>query len=261
MKKLFPVILFVLITAVGYKLLSAGTLSPVSFAAISGALMIGMAFLRPKNAVTAKVNPETITDALGEYAKDAFSDDSKESALFHSAVKDFTANMPKAAIAKLEKLAPQCRDDVERYAIAIICALAYIKLNKYENAILEYNRAVVIHPTSKLAYTIGTNYQRMGELKKARESYDFALDLDPSNIEARASMATAFVASRKYEQALEQAEMALEMDENFSSALATCAICYGITGNDTLYHDYTQRAVQNGYSEEKIRNTVKALKK
>lgn len=261
MKKLFPVILFVLITAVGYKLLSAGTLSPVSFAAISGALMIGMAFLRPKNAITSKVNPETISNALGEYAKDAFSDDSKESGLFHSAVKDFTTNMPKAAIAKLEKLRSECRDDVERYAVAIVSALAYINMNKYENAILEYNRAIVLHPNSDLAHTIGSCQQRIGELKKARESYDFALELDPSNIKARASMATAWVASRKYDQALEQAEMALELDENFASALATAAICYGITGNDTLYHDYTQRAVQNGYNEEKIRSTVKALKK
>lgn len=261
MKKLVPIILFILVTAVGYRLLSAGTLSPVAFAAISGALMIGMAFLRPKNAVTAKANPEAISNALGEFARDAFTDDSKESALFRSAVKDFSANMPKAAIGKLNKLAPQCRDDVERYAVAMVSALAYINQNKYENAILEYNRAVVIHPTSDLALTIGSCQQRMGELRKARDSYDFALELDPENVKARSAMATAWVASRKFENALEHAELALELDENNASALATAAICHGIQDETMLYKHYTEKAVAAGYSETKIKDTVKALKK
>lgn len=259
--KLLPIVAFILVTAVGYKLLTAGTLSPVAFAAISGALMIGMAFLRPKNAITAKTNPQAITDALGEYAKDAFTDDSKESAAYRSAIKDFTSNMPKAAVAKLEKLRSQCRDDVERYAVAIVSALAYINQNKYENAILEYNRAVVIHPTSELALTIGSCQQRIGELKKARDSYDFALELDPNNVKARSAMATAWVASRKFENALEHAELALELDDTNSSALATAAICHGVLGNDLMSSHYADKAERYGYNRQKINDTIKALKR
>ena len=134
--KMFPLLVFIAVTVFGYKMVSAGTLSPVAFAAISGAIMIGMAFLRPKNAITSKQNPEAITNALGEYAKDAFSDDSKERTAFRAACKDFLANMPKAAVAKLEKLRGECRNDVERYAVAMVSALAYINQKKYERAIL-----------------------------------------------------------------------------------------------------------------------------
>lgn len=264
MKKLpsiLPILAFVAVTAVGYKLLSAGTLTPVGFAAVSGALMIGMAFLRPKNAVTAKVNPEVITNALGEFGKDAFTDDSKESAAFQSAVKDFSGNMPKAAVAKLDKLRDQCRSDKERYAVAIISALAYINQNKFEAAILEYNRAVVLHPTSDLAVTIGSLQQRIGELKKARDSYEFALELDPQNVKARSAMATAWVASRKFGNALDEAELALELDDTNSSALATAAICHGILGHTEESNYYMAKAEHYGYSRKKMEDTIKALSK
>ena len=261
MKKMLPLIIFLLVSTFGYKMVTAGTLSPVAFAAISGGVMISMAFLRPKNAITAKQNPEVITNALGEFAKDAFADDSNESAAFRSATKDFLANMPKAAIAKLDKLRDECRDDVERYAVAIVSALAYINMNKYESAILEYNRAVVLHPTSDLALTIGSCQQRIGELKKARDSYEFALELDPQNVKARSAMATAWVASRKFNQALEHAEMALELDDTNSSALATAAICHGILGNSEESSYYTARAEHYGYNRKKIEDTVKALRK
>ena len=259
--KMLPLIVFIAVTAFGYKMVSTGTLSPVAFAAISGAIMIGMAFLRPKNAITSKQNPESITNALGEYAKDAFSDDSKESTAFRAACKDFLANMPKAAVAKLEKLRGECRNDVERYAVAMVSALAYINQNKYESAILEYNRAVVLHPTSDLAVTIGSCQQRIGELKKARDSYEFALELDSQNVKARSALATAWVASRKFDRALEHAELALELDDTNSSALATSAICHGIMGNDEEYFHFLSKAEHYGYNRQKIEDTVKALKK
>lgn len=261
MKKLLPLIVFAAVTVFGYKMVSAGTLTPVAFVALSGAIMIGMAFLRPKNAITAKKNPQVITDALGEFGKDAFNDDSKESAAFRAACKDFLGNMPKAAVAKLDKLRPDCRNDAERYAVAMVAALAYINQNKYESAILEYNRAVVINPTSDLALTIGSCQQRIGELRKARDSYEFALELDPQNIKARSALATAWVASRKFDNALEHAELALELDDTNASALATAAICYGILGDDEEYADYTAKAERYGYSRQKIEDTVKALKK
>lgn len=261
MKKMFPLIVFILVTVFGYKMVSAGTLSPIAFAAISGAIMIGMAFMRPKNAITSKQNPEAITNALGDFAKDAFTDDSTQSAAFRAACKDFLGNLPKAAVAKLEKLRGECRDDVERYAVAMVSALAYITQNKYESAILEYNRAVVINPTSDLALTIGSCQQRIGELRKARDSYEFALELDPENVKARSAMATAWVASRKFDKALEHAELALELDNTNSSALATAAICYGIMGDEEQYSYYLAKATHYGYSRQKIEDTVKALKK
>lgn len=263
MKKNFlffiPVLIFLLFTLVGNRLFLSGTISPNALIFIIPVIVLVMILVRPKKSA-GKPIIDIFENVMGDFAADAFSDDSKLSGMFQSALKDYSGNMPKAAINKLTKLAPQCRTDEEKYAVAMASALSYEAIQKYEDAIREYNKAVVIHPTSKLAHSIGSLYQRIGELKKARDSYEFALELDPANIEARSSMATAWVASRKYENALEHAMLALEQDENHASALATAAICYGIEDDSVNYRHYTERAVAAGYKEEKIKETVKALK-
>lgn len=255
-----PILIFLLVSLLGNRLIASGILTPQIMVFMVPIVSVMLIMFRPK-----KQNTKPITDVfdkvMGDFAANAFSDDEKLSARFQSALKDYSGNMPKSAINKLTKLESSCRTDEEKYAVSMALALAYTTVQKYEDAIRAYNRAVVIHPTSQLAQTIGSLQQRMGELKKARDSYDFALELDPGNLEAHSSMATAWVASRKYDKALEHAMMALETNPNHASSLATAAICYGLTGEDELYAIYTDRAEKNGYSRKKIEETVKALKK
>ena len=257
---IIPLLIFMVVSMFGNRLIASGVLNAQTMIFVVPVIALILMVFRPKQKA-AKPIGDVLDKVMGDFAVNAFSDDSKISSAFHSALKDYSGNMPKSAINKLTKLAPQCRTEEEKYAVAMASALAYVAVQKYDEAIREYNRAVVIHPTSELALSIGSLQQRMGELKKARESYDFALDLDPNNIEARSSMATAWVASRKYENALEHSLMVLELDENHPSALATTAICYGLTGETDLYHEYTDKAESNGYSRKKIEDTVKALKK
>lgn len=264
MKKNFmffiPVLIFLVFTVLANRMMASGALNPQMLIFVVPVVALVMMLVRPK-----KSEKKPVTDifekVMGDYAVNAFSDDSKLSKTFQTALNDYSGNMPKAAISKLTKLAPQCRTDEEKYAVAMASALCYEATQKYEEALREYNKAVVLHPTTELAHSIGALYQRIGELKKARDSYEFALELNPGNIEARSSMATAWVASRKYENALEHAMMALEMDENHASSLATAAICYGLTNENALYAEYTDKAEANGYNRKKIEDTVKALKK
>ena len=202
-----------------------------------------------------------IEEALGEFARDAFTDDSKLSKDFQTAVTNFQGNMPKAALAKLDKLAPQCRSDAETYAVSIVTAMVCRKLDDYRRAIVEYNRAIVLHPTSDIAMNIGSCHQRRGELKKARDSYEFAMELDPKNVAAMSALATAWVADEKYDRALECAEMVLELEDTNASALATCAICHGLMNHPQRMADFTESAVRAGYSRKKIEETIDALKK
>lgn len=264
MKKNFlffvPVLIFLVFTLLGNRLFMSGAVDPKTLIFIVPVIALVLMLVRPKKAPKKPIT-DVFEKVMGDFAADAFSDNEQLSAKFRSALTDYSGNMPKSAASKLTKLAPQCRTEEEKYAVAMASALCHVANQKYEDAIREYNRAVVIHPTSELAQTIGSLQQRMGELKKARESYDFALELDPNNIEARSSMATAWVASRKYENALEHAMIALEVDPHNASSLATAAICYGLTGEDALYTEYTDKAEVNGYSRKKIEDTVKALKK
>ena len=259
MKKILPTVLMLAIMFAGYKMMTAGVISPIVLIGMTMAMMLCFLFIRPsaKNAAS----PEAILEALGEFGKDAFSDDSQLSKDFQTAVANFLGNMPKAALAKLEKIKPQCRTDAEKYAVAMLCATIQCKLNEFSRAIPEYNQAVVLHPTSEVALSIGSCQQRIGELRKARGSYEFALELDPNNVQAMSALATAWVADRKYENALDYAEMALEHAPDNASALATCAICHGLLGNQEESAEFTEKAVREGYNRQKITDTIKALKK
>ena len=260
MKKLLPVIALVAVLFFGYKMLAAGTLSPVALIAISIGITLAFSAMRPKNNGPA-VTPDAILELLGDFGKDAFSDESQESKEFQTIVAHLLANMPKAALAKLEKLAPKCRNNQETYAVALLTAYVCTKLDDYKRAIHEYNRAIVLNPTSDVAMKIGSAHQRLGQLKKARDSYEFAIELDPTNIPAMSALATAWVADGKYDDALDYAEEVLKLDETNSSALATCAICHGLLNHPQRCEDYTEMAVREGYSRKKIEETIKALKK
>lgn len=257
---LIPVLIFLVATMIGSRLFASGNISPQMLVLISVIIMGVMLLIRPKSS-----KPKPISGVeqkvRGEFAKDAFADDAQLNAKFQAALKDYSGNCPKAAISKLTKLAPLCRNDQETYAVSMAAAMCYCQVDKYRDAAREYTRALGLHSTSELAVTLGSCYQRLGQLEDALDTYEFALDLDPANLEARSILATAHVANGDYDTALEQALLALKQDEKHASSLATAAICYGLQNDALMQKHYTELAVENGYNQKKITDTISALKK
>ena len=263
MKKLsflFPVLIFLLFMTLGNKIFTTGKVSPSTLVIIVVVAMVMVSMMKPK-AKAGKPASNIEQKARGEFAKDAFADDPKLEAMFQAAIKDYNGSMPKAALAKLTKLAPLCTGEKEIYAVSMATGQVQMVLGKPIPAVREYTRALGLHPTPQGAIDLGSCHQRLGNLDKARDSYEFALDLDPENLEARAMLATAYVADGNYHLALEHAETILAKNENHASALATAAICCGLTGDPVMSKHYTTLAVDNGYSKKKIEETISALKK
>ena len=252
-----PVLLLLLFMNVSSSMLASGTVNPAVLALLPILLLL---FLKPKKK-GAKPASELEKKARGEFAQDAFSEDPKLGALFLAAIKDINGNMPKAALKKFEKLAEQCTGDKEKYAVAMATAQCHMIVGKPLPAIREYTRALNIHPTAEVAMELGSCHQRLGNLEKARDSYEFALDLDEDNLEALARIATTYVADHDFETALEYANRIIDADENHASALATAAICHGVLGDSVMCAYYTNQAVDNGYSKKKIEETVAVLRK
>lgn len=257
---LIPIVMILLFSLVGTRLFAAGSINPTILIIVM-AVILGIGLLAKPKAAPPKPVTDVEQKVRGEFAKDAFSDDAQLNAKFQAALKDYSANCPKAAYSKLTKLAPLCRNDEETYAVAVATALCCLSQQNYSEAIHQYTKASVLHPTSELAVSIGSCHQRMGNLDLAQDSYEFALDMDAGNIEARSTLATAYVADGDYDTALQQAMLVLEQDEKHASALATAAICYGMQNDSVMQRHYTALAVENGYSEKKITDTVSALKK
>lgn len=256
---LIPIVMFLLMTLLGNRLVAGGKLGPSSIGILAIFFIVLLLVFKRKNNST-KSTEAVAAEFLDDYATDAFAGDEALKAKFYAALTDFGKNMPKSALNKLEKLEPLCTEKKDKYALALALAKTNFQLQKFPRAIREYNKAVVIHPTCAVASTIGDCYQRLGELKKAQDSYEFAIDLDPKNPDPCSRLATTYVADWDYETALDYAEHALTLDENYASALATAAICHGMLGNDLLRKSYTDKAVANGYSEKKITGTIEALK-
>ncbi len=263
MKKLLyfvPVLIFLLFSLIGTRFLAAGGTNPLMMILPLGVAMLLLALMKPKSK-GARPATDLEKKSRGEFAQDAFADDPKLGSMFQAAMKDYNGNMPKAALSKLTKLASLCTGEKEIYAVAMATAQCHMIVGKPLPAIGEYTKALTIHPTAEVAMELGSCHQRLGNLDKARDSYEFALDLDADNLEARSRIATTYVADHEFATALEYANMVLDKDEHHASSLATAAICHGLLNNPVLCKYYTDEAVAHGYSKNKIEETISTLKK
>lgn len=255
-----PILVIGVIMLLMNKLMASGAVTPTTMIVIAAAAFLLTLLIRPKK-TAGKAAPDSSLALLGDYSKEAFAHNKVLSKQFQSAVSDYIQGMPKAATGKLEKLRDQCASDVDVYAVSVALGMVKTTVGDFEGAIQLYNKAVIIHPTAELADAIGCAYQRIGELEKAMDSYEFALDLDPNAIAIRAKMATAYVGDGQFEAAIDQAQQVLDLQPDNASALATIAICHGVLDHTSLYEGYTAKAAEAGYSEQKITTTVPALKK
>ena len=255
-----PILVIGIVMLVMNRLMASGAVTPTTLIVIAAAAFLLTLLIRPKK-TAGKAAPDSSLALLGDYSKEAFAHNEALSKQFHSAVSDYIQGMPKAATGKLEKLQDLCASDVDVYAVSVALGMVKTTVGDFEGAIQLYNKAVVIHPTAELADAIGSAYQRIGKLEKAMDSYEFALDLDPNAIDIRAKLATAHVGDGQFEAAIDQAQQVLDLQPDNASALATIAICHGVMDHTSLYEGYTAKAVEAGYSEQKITTTVPALKK
>ena len=262
MKKLstFAPILVILIGAIIVPRMLAGGTNPVTLIFMGIGMIFLVTLIRPKKAPTKSLQQmeESIMD---DFCKDAFAGNDALGKKFLAALSDAGKNMPKSAATKLQKMEAECTTDQQKYAVAMAAAYAYQQSRDWKNVIREYNKAIVLHPTDTLAYKIGDCNQRLGRLDKARDSYEFAIELNPENPQYVSSLGTLCVGEGNFDSAIDYAMDALDLDPNFSQALATLAICYGVKKDSVMYKHYLDLAVENGYSQEKIETTVKALKK
>lgn len=256
---LVPIFVIAVVAIFFKQVFGNGPMNPLVMVGIIVVCLVGTSLLRPKKKAGSSV--DTTFSLLGDYGKEAFSYDEGLNSQFQSAVSDFLNSMPKSATKKLETLQTMCKTDADTYAVCIVLGMIKSYEDDHAAAIKLFNKAVVLHPTAQLAETIGSAQQRIGELEEAMDSYEFALDLDPNAIDIRAKLATAYVGNGDFETAIDHAQLVLDQQADHASALATIAICHGVLSHSNLYSGYTAKAVEAGYSEQKITTTVTALQK
>lgn len=199
------------------------------------------------------------TKAYSEYIENVFPEDRKLQKLFFDAVDDYNHEKPASGAAKLEKLRSSCTRRSESYAVTVFLALCLDEMQVYDKAAEQYRAALSMKPNSSLASNLGLVLDRMGRAEEAVAAYQQAIRLDPCNANAFNNIAQQHLRNGDYEQALEMAAKAAELNPKLAPAHNALAISSYMLGDMDAYEQHFRRAVSNGSNGERIKAFIASL--
>ena len=197
--------------------------------------------------------------AYPEFIQEPFADEPRLEKKFYDAVHDYNRNKPDAAIAKLDNLRRECQRTADLRAVTVFTALCLDDMQRYGEALRQYEAARRIRDCSTLASNMGLCCNRLGDYERAAECYEQAIQLDSKNAVAYNNLSALFFAQSEYENALDAAKDALECNAKLPQALSTAAICCMLLGYEADYETYYRRAVAAGYDGDKIKRVIQKL--
>ena len=265
MKKVLPIILYsIVILFTGGLLVYYGlvvkTLEPgnlIKGLLIIAAALIGM--LRPRRSRSVISKKAAYQKAYAEYIQNAFSNDRKLERKLYKAIHDYNRERPSAAIARLEKLRPQCHQTSDLRAVTVFLALCLDDMGLYKKAIEQYDAAIQMHPSSTLYSNMGLCHQRLGQPDAAMTCYQNAILQDSSNAVAHNNLASCYFRQGDYAEALRCSKDAIAIDAKMHQALSCAAVCCALLGEETEYKKYYRQAVAAGYDGNTIKRTITNL--
>jgi len=105
--------------------------------------------------------------------------------------------------------------------------VAYAKLNKYEQAIKDYDRAIELNPALAEVYNNrGITYAELNKYDQAIEDYDKAIELNPNYADAYNNRGITYTKLNKYEQAIEDYNRAIELKPNLAEVYNNRGVAY-----------------------------------
>lgn len=197
--------------------------------------------------------------AYEEFIQNAFYDDPKLEKKFYKAVHNYAQSKPSAAISKLEKLRRECQRSNDLRAVTVFTALCLDDMQLYHKAIDQYDAALRIRDSSTLHSNMGLCYLRLGQYQESEACYKRAIRSNPKNAFAYNNLSALYFRQQYYDEALDYAKQAMEIDRNLKQALGTAAICCGLLGYEEDYKKYYRQAVTAGYDGQKIKTTIAKL--
>jgi len=104
---------------------------------------------------------------------------------------------------------------------------AYAELNKYEQAIEDFSKAIELNPALAVAYyDRGNAYADLNKYERAIKDYEKAIELNPDFAEAYNNRGNAYMELNKYEQAIKDYDKAIELNPNEAVAYYNRGVAY-----------------------------------
>lgn len=150
------------------------------------------------------------------------------------------------------------------YLNKVISLMSMLKCTNQDAYLTASEYALAIEPTAKAAMGCGYRYFKRGEIEKAMEFFDQAIELEHS-VTNKADMCykvgAVYMNLKKYSKAREYARKALELNPQFGEAYILIAQCYAAApnwGNDNVLNGCTYFAAIDKLQRAKaVDSTVK----
>lgn len=140
----------------------------------------------------------------------------------------------------------------------------YFNNGHYKKAIESYNKYLEVNPVNEdVLYNKGRAYEELENYEKAVENYKKVLDKSPRNVEALTSLGQCLYKIENYETAAEKLKSALRENENIPSAHYMLGTCYYKMQKKQLAMRHLNKAIslKSDYGVAYIRRGIVKLSK
>lgn len=135
-------------------------------------------------------------------------------------------------------------DDIESAEIYELRGYIYDELEKYKQAVEDYNRAIDLNPEFHRAYhNRGTTRLNLDEYQQAIEDYTQAINLDPESAESYYGRGNTYRKLEEYERAVEDYTQAIDLDPEYAKAYHNRGVTYQDLGEWEQAIDDHDRAI------------------
>lgn len=189
-----------------------------------------------------KVYESKFRDIIGE----AFADEPANRKTLLRAIRLFSRERYKAALAKFETLETKAVTSKEHEVLIQSRALCYGKLNQPEDAANLYEELLKYRPDDPVVFiNLGNMYQESGKFEKAVDVYQKAIEYDPKSATAYNNLAYVCLKLGLLESALSNAQKALELDETSYLSEKVAAMASELLGNRERSEGHMGRNAEN----------------
>jgi regulator of sirC expression with transglutaminase-like and TPR domain len=138
--------------------------------------------------------------------------------------------------------------EIERYAGNL--GMSYMKLRRYQEAIVAFKKAIQLNPNSAESYNnLGTSFYYLGEYEEARKQYQTSIKMDSNCFKAYSNLGALLGEMGYYQESLEALEKAIQINPNYFEGYKNLAITYDKMGKPEetvqLFKTYLRRNPQD----------------
>ncbi|MBQ8506123.1 MAG: tetratricopeptide repeat protein [Clostridia bacterium] len=169
----------------------------------------------------------------------------------------YTKNGVKLAYALARSTMDRCAAAEDKVACLMLCAFCLEEMGQAQKALETYEIVRKMEPDFLLCMDRRAHLLSSMEHYAAIEAYEEILARKPQDCRQRNNYASALIRMRQYEEAVEQLQILLEMDENFSTAYGLLALAHARMGNREEMEAALNAAAAHGQDTEPLRRIIK----